>query len=154
MKFCLSILLPVLIISCKNETSSLEKPNQKANPSTVIVYYQPDYAKPVDTILSSGENGKKSSEAWGLNKSEIKKLPEIKTTKIDYNKAISIAKQHLKNGFDPIDLEFQSIELEVLNKNTTNQFNYLVVTFSYDKIEYVQKVPLLLDGRVILSSNE
>lgn len=154
MKSCLLILLPVLIISCKNENSSLQKSNQKPNPKTTIAYYQPDYANHIDTILNSGENGKKSSEAWGLNKSEIKKLPEIKTTKIDYNKVISIAKQHLNNRFDPIDLEFQSIELEVLNKNTTNKFNYLVVTFSYDKKKYVQKVPLLLDGRVILSNNE
>ena len=154
MKFCLSILLSVLIISCKNENSSLDKPNQKANPATAIVYYQPDYAKPADTILSSGENGKKSSETWGLNKSEIKKLPEIKTTKIDYNKAISIAEQHLKNKFDPIKLEFQSMELQFLNKNTPNQFSYLLVTFSYDKKEYVQIVPMLLDGRVILSNNE
>lgn len=154
MKFCLSILLHVLIISCKNETSSLDKPNQKANPATAIVYYQPDYAKPVDTILSSGENGKKLSETWGLNKSEIKKLPEIKTTKIDYNKAISIAEQHLKNKFDLIKLEFQSMELQFLNKNTQNQFSYLLMTFSYDNKGYVQKVPMLLDGRVILSNNE
>lgn len=154
MKFCLLILLPVLIISCKNETSSLDKLNQKANPATTIVYYQPDYANHIDTILSSGENVKKASEAWGINELEIKKLPEIKTTKIDYNKAISIAEQHLKNRLGPIDLEFQSIELEVLNKNSTNQFKFLIVTFSYDKKEYVQKVPMLLDGRVILSNNE
>jgi hypothetical protein len=35
-----------------------------------------------------------------------------------------------------------------------NRFYFIVITFLYDERGYYQKIPLLTDGRIILSNNE
>ena len=155
MKNYLIVLLGILIISCQNKSVKTTETKQKTSLEDSIIYYKADYTKDIDTILSSGsEYGKRENEIWGINKLEIKKSPQLNINDFDHNKAISLAGQHLKKRFNPIELLFQSIELEHLNSGNTQQLNYIIVTFSYDKKEYVQKVPMLLDGRIILSNNE
>ncbi len=153
MKFWFIILFGSLIISCKNGSTTNTQYKEKINNIDSIVYYKPDYTKHIDMILSSGEKGKKESEFWGVNIKDITNLPKTKN-RMDYNKTILFAEKYLKKRFHPIDLQFQSIDLETANKYGPNQFSYFVITFSYDKKDYVQKVPMLLDGRIILSNKE
>lgn len=154
MKFWLIVLSAPFIISCKNSTRIIEQSKQEHNFKDAIIYYKPDYSNIIDTVLSSGETDKEANEIWGINVPETKNLPAINYIKIDFNKAILIAEQYLKNRFNPIELQFKSIVFEVANKNKPNQFEFITVTFSYDQEKYIQMVPMLLDGKIILSNKE
>jgi len=155
MKNYLIVLLGIFIISCQAKPVKTTGTKQKTSLKGSIIYYKADYTKDIDTILSSdSEYGKRENEIWGINKLEIKKSNQLNINDFDYNKAISLARQYLKKRFNPIELLFQSIELEHLNSGNPQQLNYIIITFSYDKKEYVQKVPMLLDGRIVLSNNE
>ncbi len=153
MKYIKLLIICSLFISCNDVPTASKLQEQKSISKDSIVYYKPDYHKEIDTILTSGTK-EKSNEFWGVNISEMAKLPTANNIKVDFNKAISFAEQHLKYRFDPIELQFKSIEYEVANKNTSRQFDYIIVTFSYDKKEAFQLVPMLLDGRIISSNNE
>ena len=153
------ILFPTLI-SCNESNNHPEKIINNSTKSQKLIvqlsYYKCEYLRnQYDTILSAG-NENEINEVWGVNKSDINKLPLINPNDLDTNTIITRAEMHLKKRISNIDLQFSSFTIERINEadslNPRNKF--IVVYFLYDKRGYYQVVPILLDGRIILSKNE
>jgi hypothetical protein len=166
MRLLTVLLTLILVISCKqNNTQRKElKPDGFTDPgnsievddSTQLRYYKCDYAKNrYDTILSSGD-GHQITEVWGIDKKDIASLPLFKMETLDTNVIIQNAARYIKTIFPDIDFLSTRYSLERINeKDNSNPRNWFIeVSFLYDKRGYYQEVPLLLDGRIILSSNE
>jgi hypothetical protein len=127
--------------------------NQTPRP---LYFYKCDYAADqYITILSSG-NDHQQDEIWGINRRDIAKLPMLDINSLDTSILAEHAAIHLKSRFPGIDLLSTNFTLERIDdQDTSNERNwYIDVTFLYDKRGYVQKVPVLLDGRIVLSNNE
>jgi PBP1b-binding outer membrane lipoprotein LpoB len=133
----------------KTNFPEVEKPVQ-------LSYYQCDYLKQqYDTILSAGDEYT-ITEIWGVNKTDIADLPRLGTQTLDTALLIESAAMHLKNRFPNINLLSSNYKFERINEqDTSNQKNWFInIMFLYDKRGYFQTVPLLLDGRIILSNTE
>jgi hypothetical protein len=67
---------------------------------------------------------------------------------------------HLMKKFNYNCIIFDSIAIQSIkidkNKedNENNKFFYVIVTFKTSNQESYEKIPLLIDGRIILSKNE
>ena len=120
-----------------------------------LSYYKCDYSKRFDTILSSGDDYT-IREIWGVNKSDISTFPSIKHLTVDTSVIIQTAATHLRKRFTDINILSSECKLERIDDEAIpNERNWFVdVTFLYDKRGYYQKVPVLLDGRIILSNKE
>ncbi len=153
-------------MSCnENGTQPKEKKadniTQSKTPLTIdksipLRYYKCDYGKnQYDTILSSGSEHE-VTEVWGVKKGDIIKLPILNKGTFDTNAIFRSAALHIKRRLPDIDLLSTSYTLERINeRDSSNPRNWFIeVTFLYDKRGYYQTVPVLLDGRIILSSNE
>lgn len=157
--------LVLILTSCKQKPTQqreAENPTKthvgKLNDEQTIQlkYYKCDYAKnKYDTILSSG-NKHETTEVWGIDKSDIAKLPILNRKAIDRTVFIKIAAQHIKDRLPDINLLSSSFTLQRINeKDTSNPRNWFVdITFLYDEKGYYQEVPVLLNGKIILSNNE
>jgi hypothetical protein len=150
----------VLLISCNEHRSQSEEVKKKTYPQKEnrvrLSYYQCDYSKQqYDTILSAG-NELAITEIWGVNKSDIAELPNFNLQILDTSVFLRCATIHLKNQFPNINILSSNYKLERINEqDTSSQQNWFVdIMFLYDKRGYFQKVPLLLDGRIILSNTE
>ncbi|MCB0537149.1 MAG: hypothetical protein KDE33_06430 [Bacteroidetes bacterium] len=121
-----------------------------------LKYYSCDYAeKKFDTILSAGVEHQ-TNEVWGVNRKDIARLPILERESLDTDEILTRAAIHIKSRFPNIQLLDSSFTLERIDlSDTTDPKNWFVdVEFLYDKRGYYQKVPVLLDGRIVLSNNE
>jgi hypothetical protein len=165
MRLLTVLLTLILVISCKQNNSQRKDLKTDAfypgksievDHSTQLRYYKCDYAKNrYDTILSSGD-GHQITEVWGIDKKDIASLPLFKMETLDTSVIIQNAARYIKTIFPDIDFLSTRYSLERINeKDSSNPRNWFIeVSFLYDKRGYYQEVPLLLDGRIILSSNQ
>jgi hypothetical protein len=166
MRLLTVLLTLILVISCKQNKSERKESKADAvshprksvgvDDSTQLQYYKCDYAKNrYDTILSSGD-GHQITEVWGIDKKDIASLPLFKMETLDTSVIIQNAARYIKTIFPDIDFLSTRYSLERINeKDSSNPRNWFIeVSFLYNKRGYYQEVPLLLDGRIILSSNQ
>lgn len=133
----------------KETATQVERPIQ-------LSYYKCDYSKrEYDTILSSGDEHT-TTEVWGIDKRYIDSLPSINIHPVDTTAIIKSAAFHLRKRFPDIAILYSDCKLEhISEKDTSNPNNWFFdISFLYDKRGYYQKVPVLLDGRIVLSNNE
>lgn len=119
-------------------------------------YYQPKYQNNhYYTILSSGTENE-THETWGVDKNDIEKLPFLNLKEIRFHEFEQNAKAHLEKRYEEIILTLVEIKLErITDQDLGNDRNWcIIVTFRHHENGYVQMVPLLIDGRIILSTNE
>ncbi|MCU7549584.1 hypothetical protein OCK74_10690 [Chitinophagaceae bacterium LB-8] len=138
--------------SAKNESLTTFKDEMPVE----LYYYKCDYSKnQFITILSSGTKDT-TTEVWGIDKRDIEELPIIELKELDSGTIIKKAEAHLKKRFPGMSLQLSGFQVESITDNdTSNSRNKFVeVTFQYNKRGYYQIVPLLSDGRIILSNNE
>lgn len=66
------------------------------------------------------------------------------------------AKVHLEERFEGISLTLVSIDLERITKEDLNNDRnwFVLVTYQHHENGFVQMVPMLVDGSIVLSSNE
>jgi len=123
---------------------------------TVIPYYKCDYNKNnYFTVLSSGDENV-MNEFWGINKEYIKFLPEANFNQIDISKIIKNSTAHLNKRYPNIELNLIELKFERINdKDLLDNKNWIVLlTYQYNKLGYTQMIPMLIDGRIVLSNNE
>ena len=121
-----------------------------------LAYYQADYKNGnYFTILRSGTESD-TTEVWGVDKDDINKLPKLDLAQVNYNNLVQNAKVHLEKRFQLTNLAMVEIKLaritELEIENNRNWF--VVISFQYTEEAYMQLVPMLIDGRIILSKNE
>jgi hypothetical protein len=158
-KLFLSFLI-LSLTSCFENNSQQEKlaahPKTSHSLPNQLSYYKCDYLQnKYDTVLSAGDEHE-IGEVWGVNRNDINQLPIINNNDLDFNRIIKNAEAHLKKRFQDIDLSVTSLNIEKIdNSDSLNPKNsFIEVTFLYDKRGYVQKVPVLFDGRIVLSNKE
>ncbi len=108
-----------------------------------------------DTIFMAGSEDS-ITEIWGVIRSDINEFPNFDPRSIDTTYVLKSAMEHLKNRFSDINIFSSTFKLERINdQDTASQNNWFIdITFLYDERGYFQKVPILLDGRIILSNDE
>ena len=126
-------------------------------------FYKCDYTKPYRIILGSGGSAESLTEEWGINEKDLRSLKSNgpgSLKDIDIPTFIIKAGIYLEKRFQLDMAVFDSLEIRSIKiaedgpENEQNRFYFIVITFLYDERGYYQKLPLLTDGRVILSSNE
>jgi hypothetical protein len=121
--------------------------------------YSCNYASEYVTVLSSG------AEVYGIARSDAKTLPRMDVafkglSSLNYPKIILSAKTHLMERFHEDFLEFQSLTIQMVSLDSPVEADApkdvwcVFVDFLYDQRGWHLIVPLLLDGRVILSNME
>lgn len=137
-------------ISCQHN-----HPEKKYNlKEDIIQYYKCDYELEDGNIvvLSSGGYNEASTEYWAINVLEIEKKNNARN--IDVEVLISNAKKHLLKRFTPIDLIFSDISIQDIGAlDGKSQVFIGIVSFEYRE-DMFQKVPVLLDGTIVLSNKE
>lgn len=154
-------IFPALIfflLSCNANDKQLktEKKETAVGSSVRLSYYKCDYSKQeYDTILSSGDENT-TTEVWGINKSDIATLSNINKQTLDTTAIVKVAALYLRKRFPDVAILSSDCNLERIDEqDTANPKNwFIVVNFLYDKRGYYQKVPVLVDGRIVLSNNE
>ncbi len=119
-------------------------------------YYKPKYNEDnYYTILSSGTVNK-IHETWGVDKDDIDELPVLDLREIRFHEFVEKAKEHLEKKLENITLTLEEIKLDrITDKDLGNDRNWFVlITFRYNEGRYAQMVPMLIDGKIILSTNE
>jgi hypothetical protein len=147
------LIISLVLSSCNSEDKKVK--NDQIKEIGKLEFYKCDYLKKHDTLLSSGSKDS-ITEIWGFNKLDINSLPQKNLNNTDLNQIIENAKQHLSNRFPGIILNFSDLKLKKIDiKDTSSLKNdFYIVSFIYDKRGYYQEVPVLPDGRIILSNNE
>jgi hypothetical protein len=155
-----SLILLILLTSCKENSNVSKTTNAQLGTENKepikLTYYKCDYSKKrFDTLFSSGSE-RDIHEVWGVSPNDIITFPIINSSSVDSNAMVKSAGQHLKQRFTDMDLEISNFQIQWINhRDTSNPRNrFAEITFLYDKRGYYQKVPVLLDGRIILSNCE
>lgn len=79
---------------------------------------------------------------------------DVGLTSVNLEMLIETGKNHLIDRLSPIDLQFADISIQRINSNQVSSKNMIaIISFQY-KEKAFQMIPLLLDGTIILSSNE
>ncbi|QXP59473.1 hypothetical protein [Olleya sp. HaHaR_3_96] len=152
----LLILLFFTLISCDlNDTKTVNK-EQKGKIEGKIKYHKPDYKKKdsLSIFLSSGIDNENITEYWALTNSDIRNFEKINLTNINIELLIRNGKEHLLKELEPIKLKFSEISIQ--NVETTDKKNEIfigILSFEYRENMF-QMIPILLDGTIILSSNQ
>lgn len=147
------ILIIILCTSCGGNGSNR---NKETNSVIISDYYQCDYSKNrYDTILSSGTKDT-LDEIWGVELQEMKKLKQVNIDTIDFNRIIQIGKSHLIKRFKSANLQLSSFEIKEINEGRSRVLKnwYIELTFLDYKSGFSEKIPLFLNGTIILSNNE
>jgi hypothetical protein len=149
-------LLLLFCISCQQSDKQINVSKDNLNSGKGLTYYKCDYTKTYDTILSSGSDTNKLNEIWGVDTNDINNISTTSLDSVNLNFIIDNAKQHLRKRFSDMSLTLSSLTLERIDDHdTTNPRNwFFTISFLYDKKGYYQDVPVLLDGRIILSNQE
>lgn len=119
-------------------------------------YYRCDYAKErFAAILRSG-NKDTVYEVWGVDRSDISHFPLVDARSLDTGKLVRVAETHLKKKYPTLPLRLADFRVEnIIDRDIRNPRNRFVeVTFLCGGKDNYQVVPLLADGRVILSNKE
>ncbi len=135
-----------------------EAENHDYNISTTdkIKYYKCNYSAKdsIVTILSSGPVNNSLSEYWSVNPDEITSSDSSSLGIINVNRLIRVGKEHLSSRLQHSDLQFSEISIEKVPLDSYNKIIFICI-ITYKKSEnFIEKIPMLLDGTVILSSNE
>jgi hypothetical protein len=157
----LLLLFSVLtLIACSDSTNQLKKTNtDTTTPKSrdlQLSYYKCDYLKShYDTILSAVDEHN-VHEVWGISKSDITQIPLINNNDLDSNDIIKSAEIYLKKRFQDIHLRLTDFKIEkITDLDSSNPKNkFIEVTFLYNEKGSYQIVPLLMDGRIVLSNKE
>jgi hypothetical protein len=121
----------------------------KCNYSDTASYYK---------VLSSGSETE-TTETWAINKKLLDSLPALSEMKLNLEEVAANAKLYLENRY----YSPHSNKTYILTEITFNRILYkeeesknwvIIAKFMHDKRGFYQYVPILLDGRIILSSNE
>jgi hypothetical protein len=155
MKYYFYIL--ILLVGCNQNSKQVNSANEQSSKnSTSLSYYKCDYSKKgFDTILSSGDDSN-IDEVWGINKSDIKDIVTNNLACLDLPEFIYKATIHIKKRYPELNLNVSSVEVirnENVGPNDPRSW-FVQVSFQYDHKNSYQIVPLLLDGRIILSNTE
>jgi hypothetical protein len=133
-----------------------DRSNKPVEKKEEMEFYQADYIKSnYYKILSAGSETREV-EKWGIDKDDLDKLPVLDYDRLELKNAVKAAKSHIEKRFAPIELELLDIKLERITKDDLhNDRNwFILISFQSDSRGFVQMQPLLIDGRIILSSNE
>ena len=129
--------------------------NVLAQDSEVIDYYSCSCTDSTSyyIILQSGPKDKTTS-FWGIDKSDIMTFQELDISRIDFNEMIEKAKSSIRKKMPFLKtLTFTKLELKRISKKIENDSrNWIVmITFEKDNKGFFEMVPVLLDGRIVLS---
>lgn len=125
---------------------------QFKNRDSKVMYYQPDYNSDSNhIILSSGNDLNQLNEYWKLDEKDFKP-PTIYPDVINWAALILNAKTHIQERFDLESIKLISIEIDKEFKD--NPIKYAVISFEKDSSGFIEKLPMLLDGRIVLSNKE
>ena len=135
-------------------------PAQEKNDTYICNYSDNSFV----TILSSGPLDGPLTDIYGIGISDLERfqregngtsIPESMPVAEYVNKALNYL-----NSFDLFEtLEFDSFSIEVLSADDSCNpehipFYFIYVSFRYDNKNQFQIVPMLIDGRIILSIHE
>ncbi len=153
----------ICLITLTSGCSSAGPVDTQGQSSPADGFYKCDYNKPYRRILGSGSSADSLTEVWGIGEKDLRSLksngPES-LNDMDIPAYIRKAGTHIKNRFHLERAVFDSFEIQSIKiskdgpENKQNRFYFIVITFLYDERGYYQKIPLLTDGRIILSNNE
>lgn len=147
------LIIITLCVSCSGSGSNKKK---QVNSIVGSGYYQCNYSKNhYDIILSSGTRDS-LYEIWGVEYGGMKKLKQVNIDSIDFNRIIQIGKCHLNKRFRSTDLQLSSFEIKRINEDRpgVSENLYIELTFINSKNDFCAKIPLFLNGMIILSNNE
>ncbi len=152
----LLILLFFTLISCDLNDAKTVNKEQKGKIEEKIKYHKPDYKKKdsLSIFLSSGIDNENITEYWALTNSDIRNFEKINLTNINIELLIRNGKKHLLKELEPIKLKFSEISIQ--NVETIDKKNEIfigILSFEYRENMF-QMIPILLDGTIILSSNQ
>ncbi len=125
-----------------------------------LKFYKCDYSDTTSyyEILSSGSKTE-TTEVWGIDKNLLDSLPSLSEMKLDLEQVAANAKLYLENRyyFPNSNKEYILTEISfthIIFKVEGSKNWILIAKFMHDERGFYQYVPILLDGRIILSSNE
>jgi len=80
----------------------------------------------------------------------------VNFNQIDIHKIIKNSTSYLRTRYSHVDLTLLKIKFERINEmDLSNNKNWIIqLTYQYDNRGYVQVVPILADGRIVLSNKE
>ena len=123
-------------------------------------FYKCDYTDTTSyyKVLSSGSKTE-TTEVWGVDKNLLDSLPSLTEMNLDLEKVASNAKIYLENRYyyPNTNKEYKLTEISFVRANPKKEDskNWIIIfKFLYDERGFYQYVPILLDGRIVLSSNE
>ena len=154
MKSVSLLLVSIFLISC-NAFDDRDVNSNPTKETDKLEFYKCDYSNKFDTLLSSGTKDV-LSELWGFNMMDTISFTKTDLKNVNLSRIVDNANRHLSKRFSSGNLNFSDLTMEKINNKDTLSFKncYFIVSFLYDKRGYYQKVPVLADGRIILSKNE
>ncbi|WP_375562730.1 hypothetical protein ACE193_09410 [Bernardetia sp. OM2101] len=122
-----------------------------------LKFYKCDYSDTTSyyAVLSSGSKTE-TTEIWGIDKSLLDSLPSLSEMKLDLEEVTTNAKLYLENRYYSPNSSKEYILTEIsferiIFKEEGNKNWVIIAKFVYDERGFYQYVPILLDGRIILS---
>lgn len=130
---------------------------QKADISH-LKFYNCDYSDTTSyqVVLSSGSTTE-TYEIWAVDKNLLDSLPSLSEMKLDLQEVTHNAKLYLESRYYSPNSNKNYILAEITFERITpkkdeNKNWIIIAKFIYDERGFYQYVPILLDGRIILSN--
>lgn len=148
------LVVSLFLISC-NTSDKKQVKSERTKETEKLEFYKCDYSNKFDTLLSSGPKDV-LSEVWGFNMKDTISFTKTDLESIDLSRIVENSNRHLSKRFPGVNLNFSDLTMEKINNKDTLSFKncFFIVSFLYDEKGYYQNVPVLADGRIVLSENE
>lgn len=155
----LYLVLLVCLVSCTHSPSK-NTTNEIIESSNIneLRFYKCDYSIMDSLVIVLGSRSEFSTnfdETWAISKTDLKHPSKSDLSKVNIENIIENGRRHLSESYKHTELQFSDLSIEKIKDSLIDSENWIaIVSFKYDNKGYFQKVPVLLDGTIVLSDKE